>query len=125
MSTHTNNVTLRASAQLSGSAGTTYGSAVSVDKFNELTLFLRVTAQGTYTDETLTVTVQTKDAAGNYYDLDDSAFTAIGDETAATYSEYIALLVFGSTIRLKYVTTATGATVDYTFSVTGIGKGEY
>ena len=126
MSTHTNNVSLRASAQLSGSAGTTYGSAVAVDKFSELTLFLRLTAQGTFTDESLTVSVQTKDQAGNYYDLTNATFTAIGDQTSdVPYSEYIAIVVFGSTIRLKYVATATGATVDYTFSVTGLGKGEY
>ena len=124
MSTHTNNVVLRASAALTGSAGTTYGSAVAVDKFNEILLFFRVTAQGTFTDETLAVTVQTKDQAGNYYDLEDSAFTAIGDKTAAVpYAEYMALLVFGSTIRLKYVTT--GTTPNYTFGVTGLGKGEY
>ena len=125
MSTHTNNMTLRASAILSSSGGgTTYGDAVSVDKFNEILLFFRVTVQGTYTDETLTVTVQTKDQAGNYYDLEDSAFTAIGDKTSAVpYAEYMALLVFGSTIRLKYVTT--GTTQAYTFGVTGLGKGEY
>lgn len=124
MSTHTNNVTLRASAILDDAAGTSYGSAISVNNFNEILLFFRVTVQGTYTDETLTVTVQTKDQAGNYYDLEDSAFTAIGDKTAVLpYAEYMALLVFGSTIRLKYVTT--GTTPAYTFGVTGLGKGEY
>lgn len=124
MTTHTNNLILRTSAALTGSAGTTYGSAIPVNHYNELHLFFRVTAQGTFTDETLTVSIQIKDQAGNYYDLDDSAFTAIGDKTSAVpYAQYMALLVFGSVIRLKYVTT--GTTPNYTFGVTGIGKGEY
>ena len=126
MSTHTNNVVLRTSAALTGSTGTTYGSAVRVDRYDELNIFFRVTAQGTFVDETLTVSVQTKDQAGNYYDLAGATFTAIGDKTAAVpYSEDIAIVVFGSTIRLKYVVTATGATVNYTFGVTAIGKGSF
>lgn len=124
MSTHTNNITLRDSAALTGSAGTTYGSAARVDRYEELNLFFRVTAQGTFTNETLTVSVQTKDQDGNYYDLSSASFTAIGDKTGAVpYGEPLAIVVFGSNIRLKYVTT--GTTPNYTFSVTGIGKGNF
>ena len=126
MSTHTNDLVLRTSAALTGSTGTTYGSAVRVDEYDELNIFFRVTAQGTFVDETLTVSVQTKDQAGNYYDLAGATFTAIGDKTAAVpYGEDIAIVVFGSTIRLKYVVTASGATVNYTFGVTAIGKGNF
>lgn len=122
MSTHTNNITLRASAALTGSAGTTYGTlSVRVDKYEELTLFLLFTAQ-TYDNETLAISVQTKDQVGNWYDLTGAAFTTVGD-TSGTARESIGIVIFGSNIRLKYVTT--GNTPNYTFSVTGIAKGNF
>ena len=125
MSTHTNNVVLRASAALTVATGETYGSVARVDKYDELTLFLQLTAQSTYAaGDTLTVSVQTKDQAGNYYDLKGATFTAIASDAAPT-SEDIAIVVFGSNIRLKYVVTAAGATVSYTFGVTAIGKGDF
>jgi hypothetical protein len=125
MSTHTNNITVRASAALTDAGDTSYGDSVRVDHYDELNLFLQLTAQSTYASgDTLTVSVQTKDPVGNWYDLTGASFTAITTDAAAT-SEDIGIVVFGSNIRLKYVTTAAGATVSYTFSVTAIGKGSF
>jgi hypothetical protein len=103
-------------------AGTTYSTATDVSKHIELLLFLRVTAQGTYTDETLNITMQTKDHAGNWYDLTDVDFTEVGDVTGSVpYAEYLPVIGFGSQVRFKIVAAGTG--VDYTFSITGYGKG--
>jgi len=110
----------RTSATVSA-AGTTYGDTVEVDSFNELTLFIRVTAQGSYTDETLDVSMQTKDPSGNWYDLTDAEFTQIGNKTASLpYSEYMTIIAFGSQVRIKIV--AAGTSVSYTFSVEAYGK---
>ena len=124
MSTHTENKTLRESAALTGAAGTTYSSALRVEKYEELTLFLYQTAQGGWTDEYLDVSVQTKDPDGNWHDLAGATFTQIGNNTAAVpYGEDIGIIVFGAYIRLKYVTQ--GTTPDFTFQITGIGKGNF
>ena len=103
-------------------AGTTYSDATDVSRHLELLVFLRVTAQGTYTDETLDITMQTKDRAGNWHDLTDVDFTQVGDVTGSVpYAEYLPVIGFGSQIRFKIV--AAGTDVDYTFNIDGYGKG--
>ena len=69
MSTHTNNITLRSSAAIS-SAGTTYSSIFRVDRYDELNLFLIISAQTGYSSgDTLAVSVQIVGPDGNYIDL--------------------------------------------------------
>ena len=124
MSKHTNDITLRSLAELTG-ADTTYSNDFRVDRYDELILFLYFSAQGMYTNETINVTVQVKDPDGNFIDLTNAAFTQVGNATGSVpyLAEYLAIAVFGSRIRLKYVTT--GTTVSYTFSVKAIGKGDF
>ena len=126
MPKHTESITFQASNNIT-SAGTTYGDAIRVDKFDELNLFLYISVQGSFTDETLNVNVQIKDPDGNYIDLTDAAFTEITNATAVDpyLAEHIAIVAFGSVVRLKYVTTTSGGSVDYTFTVKGYGKGNF
>ena len=119
MSIFVRSYTVRASAALTGAA-TTYGTEFDVSDVDELNLFIVLTAQGSYTNETLDVSVQTKDPAGNWHDVASAAFTQLGNK-GGTASEHIAITTFGSKLRLKYI--SAGNTPNYTFSVTAYGKG--
>lgn len=80
---------------------------------DEALVFLDVTA-ASGTTPTLNVTIQTKDPAGNWYDL--VSFT----QRTAAGKEAKPVSVFGETLRIAY--TVGGTTPSFTFSVTGIGK---
>jgi len=123
--THTNNITLQASTTLAAAA-TTYTSAIRVDRYEELNLFLSVSAQNTYAaGDGLTVSVAIVDPAGNKVDLPGASFTTINDSTSSYgLKEHIAIVAFGSRIMLKYVVTE-GSDVSYTFTVTAYGKGSF
>lgn len=101
-------------------AETAYSSLVPITNFNELILFLEVTAQGAFTNETLNVTVQYTSPSGQVYDL--LSFTQVGDVTAILpYGELKGKTTdFGPQIRIKRETA--GTSVDYTFRVTGYAK---
>lgn len=90
-----------------------------VDMFFELMAFLELTAQGTYTNETLDVTIQTRSPNGNAHDLE--SFAQIGNKTAALpFYDYEALTNFGAQIRFKLA--VAGTAKDYTLSLTGYAK---
>lgn len=101
-------------------AGTVYTSDwIDVSRFHEILADLVVTAQGAYTNETLDVTIQGKDADGNIFTL--ASFTQVGNVTAALpYVEPLKLSNFGQWIRAKIVTA--GTDVDYTFRVNASAK---
>lgn len=99
-------------------AATTYSNWITVDQFDELLLFLRVTAIKTWADETFDVKIQTKDPDGNAVDLTGVTFTQVTDTTG---NQYRAILVFGSQIRAYY--TITGSDPGYTFTLTAYAKG--
>jgi hypothetical protein len=101
-------------------AGTVYSSDwTDVSAFHEMLLILAVTAQGTYTNETLDVTIQGKDANGNVFTL--AQFTQVGNVVSSVpYVEPLKLSNFGQFVRAKIVTA--GTDVDYTFSVLGFAK---
>ena len=89
-----------------------------VDEYDELVIFLRVTAIKTWADETFNVKVQTIDPDGNAVDLTDATFAEVTDTVG---NEYIAIVVFGSRVRLVW--TITGSDPGYTFSATAYAKG--
>lgn len=99
----------------SGATSTSQSSWMTVDAFDELMLFLRVTAVDV--TGTLDIKVQTKDPDGNAVDLTGATFSQV---TSSTGNEYMAILVFGSQIRVYYAIAGSG---DYTFTVTAYAKG--
>ena len=124
MPTHTNNITLQESQSLSVQA-TTYSDIIRVDKYDELNLFLDISAQTGYSGgDSLAVSVQIVDPDGNYIDLAGAAFTTVTDSSASGANQHIAIVAFGSRIRLKYVVLVHTA-ASYTFTVKGYGKGDF
>lgn len=112
-------ITLFASAARTSASYT--GDWVDVSYYTELLLALAVTAQGTYTNETLDVIIQGKDPLGNVFTL--ASFTQVVNVTASLpYVEPLKLSNFGGQIRAK--ATLAGTTKNYTFSVTGAAKRE-
>lgn len=112
-----NNLTLLESVNLSA-AGTTYGSAFECD-YEELLVYLEITEQGAYTDETLDVTIQAKNPDDKYFDI--GSFDQIGDQTVAIladgwYRIVLPVRWFGTKIRVKV--TVAGTAVDYTLNIT-------
>ena len=100
-------------------AGTIYSNWFDVSLMTEALIALAVTAQGSYTNETLDVTVQGQDPLGNLITL--AQFTQVGNVTSSLpYVEALKLSNFGGQIRVK-ITTA-GTSVDYTLSVGGYAK---
>ena len=125
-------LTLQASTrEQTGVAGN--GATFDVSMYSSAVFFLCVTAQGSYTDETLDVKIQTKDPlSGNWVDLtwedgtgtpQNTAFTQVGDKTGSVpYTERIVCLDLpDSHIRVYWV--AAGTAEDYTFSVSAVVKG--
>jgi hypothetical protein len=80
---------------------------------DEVLVFLDVTAVGG-TSPTLDMTIQTKDANGNWYDLD--TFT----QATGAGKQARGITIFGQDLRIVY--TIGGTTPAVTFSVTGIAK---
>ena len=108
--------TLFPSAQIS-SATTTYSTEVSVGNYVEMTIFLDLTAQGAYTDETMDVYVQTRSPSGNWVDLTDTSFTEVGNKTGSLpFLDELSIEGFGSLVRLRIVTA--GSSVSYTIEFT-------
>jgi len=106
------------SSQAVGASAYTEG--LYVGDSDELLVFFVMTAQGTYTDETLDIKLQTKDPDGNYYDISGAAFTQVSGDTGTT-SEMKAVSTFGSVIRACIA--VTGTTPAYTFSLKFYAKG--
>ena len=124
MATHTNNITLRSSAAIS-SAGTTYSEIFRVDRYDELNLFLIISAQAGYSSgDSLTVSVQTIDPDENAIDLAGATFDAVTNSSSAGAKQHLGILAFGSRIRLKYVL-AVDSAASYTFTVKAYGKGNF
>lgn len=98
-----------------GVTATSYGNWKTVDEFDELIIFLRVTAVNV--TGTLDVKIQTKDPDGNAVDLTNCTFTQV---TSATGNQYMAIVVFGSQVRVYYTVAASG---DYDFTVKAYAKG--
>lgn len=98
---------------------TTYGDWSSGDMYEELLVYVEITDQGSYTDETLDITVQVRDHDGGAYDI--ASFNQIADQTVATiageYRESLPIMWFGTQCRIKVVTT--GTAVDYTLKILG------
>jgi len=86
-----------------------------VDQYDELIIFLRVSAVNTA--GTLDVKVQTKDPDGNAVDLTGATFTQV---TSGTGNEYIAILVYGSQVR---VAVTIGSSGDYDYKIHAYAKG--
>lgn len=100
-------------------AGTVYSDWVNVGYYNELIMNLAVTAQGTYTDETLDITIQGEDGDGNVFEL--GSYTQVGNVVSSVpYCEPLKFTNFGRKIRAKIV--MAGTDCDYTLSVLGFGK---
>ena len=86
-----------------------------VDNANELLVFVRVTdipVTGTFD-----LKIQTKDPDGNAVDLTSAAITQVTDTTINTY---LAVIVFGSQVRVA-VTIGSGT---YTYKVHATAKGQ-
>ncbi|GAG03195.1 unnamed protein product [marine sediment metagenome] len=86
----------------------------------EILAFVKLTAQGEYTDETLNISVQARSPDGDAIDLTEVKFNEIGNVLAFPLLGYLGFAGFGSQIRFKIVTTGTAP--NYTFKLTGIGK---
>ena len=102
------------------SATTTYGDWSPGDMYEELLVYVEITDQGAYTDETLDITVQVRDHDGGAYDI--ASFDQITDQTVAViadgfYRESLPITWFGTQCRIKVVTT--GTAVDYTLKILG------
>lgn len=113
------------SKQFTG-VGTVYTGWVNVGISANMLAFIKLTAQGTFTDETLNISVQTRTPEGDAVDLADNsspiAFTEITNKISSLpFLDYIPFTAFGSLIRFKIVTA--GTSPDYTFKLTGYGKG--
>jgi len=109
----------------SGVAGN--GEAFDVSMLKSGIFIINLSAQGTYTDETLDVKLQTKDPiSGSWIDLYSGAtqmkFTQIGDKTAVVpFTERVECpALYDFIIRVYYI--AAGTTEDFTFSVTALFK---
>lgn len=114
----TKQLTIQESARKQ-TAATAYTSTFDVSYFVEMILTLAITAQGTYTDETLDVTIQGQDPLGNWFTL--AQFTQVGNVVSSVpYTEALKLNNFGGKIRAKIVTA--GTAVDFTMSLSGYAK---
>lgn len=108
------------SKQFTGVA-TVYTEWVPVVMAEELLAFIKLTAQGTYTDETLNISVQTQTPDGDAIDLVGVNFSEIGNKTGSLpFLDYLGIAAFGVAVRFKIVTA--GTSPDYTFKLTGWGK---
>jgi len=98
---------------------TTYGDWSSGDMYEELLVYLEITDQGEYTDETLDVTIQVRAHDGGAYDI--ASFDQITDKTtyldSYDYREPLPIKWFGTQCRVKIVTA--GTKVNYTLQVLG------
>lgn len=109
------------SKQFTG-AGTEYTEWMDVGISAEMLAFIKLTAQGSYDNETLNISVQTKTPDDDPMDLKEVVFTEIGNKVGSLpFSDYIGFLGFGSLIRFKIV--KAGTSPDYTFKLIGYGKG--
>lgn len=112
--------TLLSSTQIQ-SATTTNSTAISVGDYTELTIFLNLTAQGSYDNETMDVYVQSRSPSGNWVDLTDTSFTQVGNKVGSVpFRDELSIVDFGSWVRLRIVTTGNG--VDYTVEFTAYAK---
>ena len=103
------------------SATTTYSNWIHVGDYSELTIFLDLTAQGAYTNETMNVSVQTRSPSEDAIDLTNVSFTEIGNKTGSVpFNDYMTLIGFGAQVRLKIVTA--GDSVAYTVEFTAHAK---
>lgn len=92
---------------------------VEVDMYKELLIFLKITAQGAYTDETLDITVQVKTQDDDAYEI--AKFKTIKDKTSdLPYRDVLPITWFGQNIRLKLV--IEGSDPDYTVKLQGAVK---
>ena len=90
-----------------------------VDMYEELLVFLKISAQGTYANETLDVTIQVKAHDGDAYDV--GSFDQITDKTSSVpYRELLPVRWFGTNIRIKI--TLGGDDPDYTIKLQGYVK---
>ena len=113
------NITFLKSTNIT-SVGTTYGEWSSGDMYEELLVYLELTDQGAYIDETLDITVQVRDHDGGAYDI--ASFDQITDKanyliTHANYRVSLPIKWFGTQCRIKVVTN--GTSVDYTLKILG------
>jgi len=93
-----------------------------VSMYKELVLFLDITDQGAYTDETLDIEVYSYDpASGKYIKIDN--FTQVtADKSGGFQDKKIISGGLGSKIKVKAV--MAGTSTDYTFSIGGVAKRE-
>jgi len=108
------------------SVGTFYTEWTDVSDSSEMLAFIKLIAQEAYTDEALNISVQAQTPDGDPIDLTDNAtpvaFTEITNKVGSLpFLDYIPFMAFGSLIRFKIV--ITGTSPDYTFKLTGYGKG--
>lgn len=113
------NVTFLSSTRIQTET-TTYGDWSPGDMYEELLVYVELTGQGSYTDETLDITIQTRSPDGDPFDI--ASFDQITDETTAiiAYDYYrvsLPIKWFGTQCRVKVVTA--GTAVDYTLNILG------
>lgn len=113
------NITFLVSTNIT-SETTTYGDWSSGDMYEELLVYVELTDQGKYIDETLDITIQVRAHDGGAYDI--ASFDQITDKadylvTHAQYRDSLPIKWFGTQCRVKIVTA--GTNVDYTLQVLG------
>ena len=113
------NITFLESTNIT-TVGTTYGDWSSGDMYEELLVYLEITDQGAYTDETLDVTIQVRAHDSGAYDI--ASFDQITDKADYLianeyYRDSLPIKWFGTQCRVKIVTN--GTNVDYTLQVLG------
>jgi len=91
-----------------------------MSKYQELTLFLDITAQGSYSDETLDIKIYSYDPASRAYIEVDAMTQVTGDKGSGFQDKKIITSGLGNKIKIKSI--GAGTSVDYTFSVGGVAK---
>ncbi len=102
--------------------GTIYTDWIDVSSVYELLVFIKLTAQGEHTNETLSVSAQTRTPNKDAVDLKNVAFDEIKNKIGELpFTDYVPFAAFGNFIRWKITTN--GNSPDYTLKITGHGKG--
>jgi len=90
-----------------------------LSKYSEMLIFLEITGQGVFTDESLTATFKTKSPNDKYHGK--GSFTQVGNVTGSLpHYDHLEVANLGIKGRIEVV--LAGTAKDYTFSVTAYAK---